>query len=446
VSRELRPVVATKLPRSLSELSLDDSERGEWPAADLPDGWQWVEFDDLFDDITDSRRKLPTKDYQKSGRFPIVDQGEALIAGYSDREDMAQTWAPPYIIFGDHTKCIKLIETRFVQGADGVKVLRAKGGFEIKYLRYALIAVRLPDKGYSRHMKFLRATVFPACSLPEQRRVVAKLDTLTCRTARAREELGIIPKLIQRYREAILAAVFSGELTKQITSAAKRSWGSARIDTIASVGTGATPKRGTRRYYEGGTIPWVTSAAANQPFIDNADEFITEAALEETYCKVFPAGTLLLAMYGEGKTRGRVATLRIAAATNQALAAILVKPDGLVLPDFLIWFLRAQYFQLREKAAGGVQPNLNLGIVKSLMLPVPPRHEQAEIIRHIETAFVWLDRIIAEHGNASRLLPRLDQAILAKAFRGELVPQDPNDKPLELSTTPAAEARAAVVA
>ena len=166
-SRELQPVMATKSPRSLFELSLDESERGEWPASDLPDGWRWVKFHDLFYDITDSRRKLPTKDYQKIGRFPIVDQGEALIAGYSDREEMAQTEAPPYIIFGDHTKCIKLIETRFVQGADGVKVLRAKAGFEIKFLRYALIAVRLPDKGYSRHMKFLRATVFPACSLSE---------------------------------------------------------------------------------------------------------------------------------------------------------------------------------------------------------------------------------------------------------------------------------------
>jgi Type I restriction modification DNA specificity domain len=91
-------------------------------------------------------------------------------------------------------------------------------------------------------------------------------------------------------------------------------------------------------------------------------------------------------MYGEGQTRGRVAALRIAAATNQALAAIQVKPDGLVLRDFLMWFLRAQYFQLREKAAGGVQPNLNLGIVKSFMLPVPSHHEQAEIIRHIDAS------------------------------------------------------------
>jgi type I restriction enzyme, S subunit len=258
----------------------------------------------------------------------------------------------------------------------------------------------------------LQVTVPP---LPEQRRIVAKLDSLTGHTARAREELGRIPRLVQKYRAAILAAAFSGELTKHLTSAAKQSWSSSRIDTIASVGTGATPKRGTRRYYEGGTIPWVTSAAANQPFIDNADEIITEAALDKTNCKVFPAGTLLLAMYGEGQTRGRVATLRIPAATNQALAAIQVKPDGLVLRDFLMWFLRAQYFQLREKAAGGVQPNLNL--VKSFLLPVPPQHEQAEIIRHIETAFAWLDRVAAEYANASRLLPKLDQAIQGLSWR-----------------------------
>jgi type I restriction enzyme S subunit len=103
----------------------------------------------------------------------------------------------------------------------------------------------------------------PHPPIPEQRKIVAKLDRLTGRTARAREELGRIPRLIQKYREVILAAAFSGELTKHLTSAAKQSWSSSRIDTIASVGTGATPKRGTRRYYEGGTVPWVTSAAAN---------------------------------------------------------------------------------------------------------------------------------------------------------------------------------------
>jgi type I restriction enzyme, S subunit len=117
----VQPGVVAKSRRLLSELGLDDSERGEWATTALPDEWRWARFDDVFADVTDSRRKLPTKDYRESGRLPIVDQGEALIAGNSDRDDMAQTSAPPYIIFGDHTKCVKLIETQFIQGLTGLK-------------------------------------------------------------------------------------------------------------------------------------------------------------------------------------------------------------------------------------------------------------------------------------------------------------------------------------
>jgi type I restriction enzyme S subunit len=90
------------------------------------------------------------------------------------------------------------------------------------------------------------------------------------------------------------------------------------------------------------------------------------------------------------------------------------------------------------KSAAG-QHGISGGDLKSVKLPMPALSVQREIVRRIEIAFVWLDRVAAEHSNASRLLPRLDQAILSKAFRGELVPQDANDKPVELSATPAEE-------
>jgi type I restriction enzyme, S subunit len=85
--------------------------------------------------------------------------------------------------------------------------------------------------------------------------------------------------------------------------------------------------------------------------------------------------------------------------------------------------------------------NLSQAALSKIVLPWPEEEERQEIVRRIETAFAWLDRVAVEHDNASRLLPKLDQAILSKAFRGELVPQDPNDKPVELSATPAAESR-----
>jgi type I restriction enzyme S subunit len=266
--------------------------------------------------------------------------------------------------------------------------------------------------------------------LPEQRRIVAKVDGLTARTARARKELDRIPTLIARYKQRLLALGLSGEMTADWRHATglHEVWPSAKLAELALVGTGSTPKRGTPAYYANGTIPWVTSGAVNADLVSTATEFITDAAIRETNCKVFPAGTLLVAMYGEGQTRGKVAVLGIPAATNQALAAIQIKSKR-VTSQFVFWYLKSSYLNLREQAAGGVQPNLSLGLIKQLDIPLPPLEEQTEIVRRIESAFSWLDRMAADHAAAARLLPKLDAAILTKAFRGELVPQDPNDEP-----------------
>ena len=264
--------------------------------------------------------------------------------------------------------------------------------------------------------------------LAEQKRIVAKLDALNAKSARARTELARIETLVSRYKQAVLSKAFSGELTNGDTST---DWPTVRLEEIAEVGTGATPKRGNAEYYSNGTIPWVTSGAVNEGLILQADEFITERAIQETNCKVFPAGTLVVAMYGEGKTRGKVAVLGLDAATNQALAAVRIRSSEISAPQYVLLFLQSVYLTLREEAAGGVQPNLNLSIVKAIELPLPPREEQHEIVRRIEAAFAKIDRLAKEAKRALELLGRLDEAILAKAFRGELVPQDENDEPAE---------------
>lgn len=267
--------------------------------------------------------------------------------------------------------------------------------------------------------------------LPEQRRIVAKLDRLSARSAAARDHLARTTKLATRAKQAILLELLSGD------------WQSAWLADLAKVGTGATPKKGTSRFYDGGNIPWVTSGAVNDIRILKAEQFITDAAILETNCKVYPAGTLLMAMYGEGRTRGMVARLEIAAATNQALAAIQINPNAPVRADWVIWVLHSKYLELRELAFGGVQTNLNLGMVKTIEVPIPPLEEQDIRLRKIEAAFARIDRLTEEATRAAHLLDRLDGRLLAKAFRGELVPQDPEDEPAEALLTRIRDARAA---
>jgi len=206
-------------------------------------------------------------------------------------------------------------------------------------------------------------------------------------------------------------------------------WCWATVDQVAEVGTGATPRRGENRYYEGGTIPWVTSAAVNERFVHETAEFVTPAALKETNLSVYPSGTLILAMYGEGRTRGKVAELTIAATTNQALAALVLPGSAKAVQPWVSLFLEHNYEAIRRLSSGGVQPNLNLGIVRSLQFPLPPLMTQGAIVKEVEEALSETESTLASIAGSLARIARLRQSILKWAFEGRLVDQDPNDEP-----------------
>ncbi len=414
--------------------------------SDLPNGWVTATLSELAD-------FNPKHDPSRLGEavsfvpMPAVSAESGTIEGATERP-LADVWkgfthfADKDVIFAKITPCMENGKIAVAQGlTNGLgcgstefHVLRSNGSvlpeFLWRFLRQS--SFRKDAEGAmtgavgQRRVPtdYLRASELPVPPLAEQRRIVAKLDALTARTARARADLDRIPALAARYKQAVLAKAFSGELT----GSNGVGWMESPISEIAKVGTGSTPKRSRAAYYQGGSIPWVTSSAVNRAYIDSADEFITEQALRETNCKIFQPGTLLVAMYGEGQTRGRVSVLGIPAATNQALAAISIA-SAEVCRDYVYWFLRSQYLALRRAAAGGVQPNLNLGIIKATRIPVPTLEEQVKIVHLVDRAFGEIDRMTAEAAAAGRLLDRLDQAVLAKAFQGELVPQDPADEP-----------------
>ena len=178
-----------------------------------------------------------------------------------------------------------------------------------------------------------------------------------------------------------------------------------RIDQIASVQTGATPLRSEQRYFNG-SIPWVKTGEIADDFVHGIEERITEAAIAETNCKVFPSGTILIAMYGQGDTRGKAAILPVDASTNQACAAILLK-DGFD-KNFILAQLRLRYEDLRSLSLGGNQKNLSLKIIKSYELMIPPFKQQQDFMAFV--AQVDKPRFVAHGGSylvqENRHLPR----------------------------------------
>ena len=263
--------------------------------------------------------------------------------------------------------------------------------------------------------------------LAEQTRIAQKLDELLAQVDTLKARIDGIPALLKRFRQSILAAAVSGRLTEEWRLNAS-AWSDTTIGQVCSVATGKTPKRDIPGYWENGDIPWLTSALTGSNFCSEAEQFVTAFAVKDCALKVFQPGTLLMAMYGEGKTRGQVTELKIAATCNQACAALVVD-ESLARKAFVKIRLQENYEEIRKQAVGGAQPNLNLNKVREITIRLPSLPEQTEIVRRVEQLFAFADQLEAKVASAKSRIDHLTQSILAKAFRGELVPQDPNDEP-----------------
>lgn len=153
-------------------------------------------------------------------------------------------------------------------------------------------------------------------------------------------------------------------------------WKQVRLGDIAHISSGGTPDRSEPRYWNG-DIPWVTTGEIQFNTITDTAEKITAEGLKHSSAKLFPPGTLLMAMYGQGKTRGQVAKLGIEAATNQACAAMRLSEDCDL--DYIYQCLASHYEAIRELGNAGAQQNLSAALVKGITLPLPPQQEQVRI-------------------------------------------------------------------
>ena len=198
-------------------------------------------------------------------------------------------------------------------------------------------------------------------------------------------------------------------------------WGAIKINQVAEIFTGATPLKSNANYYENGSIPWVTSGSLNNEFVDSADSFVTDLALKETNLKLLPKHTLLVAMYGEGKTRGKCSELLIEATTNQAIAGIVLNEKYPINRKFLKFYMFKNYADIRRQSSGGVQPNLNLSLVGNIIFPLPCLAEQTQIVAILESKLTACDQLAAELAKQLKQAELLKQAVLKAAFSGNLL-------------------------
>ena len=177
----------------------------------------------------------------------------------------------------------------------------------------------------------------------------------------------------------------------------KNGWEARKLGDLCQTGSGGTPLKAKKEYYEGGTIPWLLSGEVSQGEVREATNFITQKGLENSSAKMFPKDTVLVAMYGA--TAGQVGILRFEAATNQAVCGIF--PNKFFIPEFLFYFLLSRKDELVAQAAGNAQPNISQIKIRNTDVPIVPRSEQQRIVGILDETF---DGIAAAKGNAEKNL------------------------------------------
>lgn len=156
-----------------------------------------------------------------------------------------------------------------------------------------------------------------------------------------------------------------------------------KIKDVCLLGSGGTPSRSFPQYYKG-SIPWVKTGEVLNDEIFETEEHISEDAISNSSAKLYPKGSLIIAMYGQGDTRGRTAKLGIDATTNQACAVLHNIDNSIVSTDYLWYYLQGRYDDLRSMASGNNQPNLNAGKINNYDVVVPPMDIQNEMVAHIK--------------------------------------------------------------
>lgn len=412
--------------------------------SELPKGWAETKLGEVL-----------SLNYGKSLPASTRDGGDFAVFGSNGivgRHSQAITEAPAIIVgrkgsFGEvhfsDAPCFPIDTTYYV---DSFETLNARFAFHLlRHLPLTEMNRASAIPGLNREDAYGLEITFPP--LPEQGRIVAKVDGLTARTARARKELDRIPTLIAHYKQRLLALAFAGELTaawRKRNNDLVKNWGAdisnrislpagwpfVFVDEIGTVGLG---RQRSPKNHDGPQMrPYLRSANITWSGLDLTD--VKEMNFDAADFKKFElkyGDVLINEGSGSAKEVGKPAIWRGEIPGCCFQNTLLRVQPRLCSSEYLYWF-----FYYTAISEGFVDSTKGMNIqhigkfgLSSFMVPLPCKEEQAEVVRRIESAFGWLDRMAADHAAAARLLPKLDAAILVKAFQGKLVPQDPNDEP-----------------
>ena len=246
----------------------------------------------------------------------------------------------------------------------------------------------------------------PIPPLPEQKRIVAKIDA-------AFEKINKLKANAER-NLANAKELFQSALDEAMRP--KKGWVEKRLGEVCKTTSGGTPIKSRPEYYDGGTIPWLRSGEVCRKDISETEMFITPLGVENSSAKLMPPDTVVVAMYGA--TAAQVGILRIEATTNQAVCGIL--PNDKFRPEFLYYYFRSIQDKLAARAQGGAQPNISQQKIKETTVPLISLSEQDEIVTCLTRATDEIELLQRHYARQIADCAEMRQSVLRDAFEGRL--------------------------
>ena len=330
------------------------------------------------------------------------------------------------------------------------------------YLKYSKDTLLDLGKGGAQSnisLTVLNAFPFPLPPLNEQKRIVEKLNTILSRVKSAKARLEKIPAILKKFRQSVLAAACSGRLTEDwregkdlppIVLPTKKeiadpdsifaetsgfelpnNWQYYKFTELGELKSGGTPSKGNSKFWDG-ELPWVSAKDMKTDYLCDSIDKITKLAIEKTNVKLIPIHSLLFVVRGMILIHTLpLAVTKCNLAINQDLKALI--PDKNLLVNYLLFYFKSQanFILQKEKEASHGTRRIEMSTLQNWAVACPPLEEQHEIVRRVEKLFAVADSLEAKYKKATARVEKIEQSILAKAFRGELVEPDPNDEPAE---------------
>lgn len=380
----------------------------------LPKGWKWVKIGEVIQSISLTGKKLKQIEYQEKGKLPVIDQGQSLIGGYTDKEEFSISESP-VIIFGDHTKIIKYIDFDFVAGADGIRVIKPFKFYHPRLFYYLLNSISLPDKGYARHFQLLREQTIPLPPLQVQHKIVEILEEA--------DNLRKLRRMADENMKDLIPSLFVQMFGDPATN--PKGWEVKHIDSIKSPEKfsivdgpfGSAMK--VSDYIEDGIPVIQVSNITPDGFKADSLRYISEEKYQSIKRSTVQSGEILIAKVGHTIGKACIMPPLFEKAVITANCAKIKINESLASTIYINHFINTPSFQkqIRKELGNTAKPMMNLTSIKNFQIFLPPLPLQQEFAKMVED----IEAEKARQTESRKKLDELFQSLMQRAFTGELV-------------------------